>query len=862
MDQDPTTRPDRVDPRLRTYGEEIKKLQKAYGYKSLQELIRELPDNTTLTEASLNKLLNGRSGSNWFKAIPDIAMAMALRHRKIYPKDKWKDLASIAEEITTTIFGDPAKDAYKETTPAIYSFQNLTAPRVHSQYADDFLNAKSPTLSDIAANFDIIRTQYTETTGLKNRVFEAFNGAPRTYLFTLSGKSGSGKTVISMRLAFDCIEANYKVYHLPLDFASPIALSRQIQEIAHREKTPILFIVDNALRLMKHQINLVDVFKSIVEPSVPIIILGIEVSRITPPIAFTPTPKDGQNTQHWTIGELTDSELNTLVDHIVTLETSRRVAEVRCNLSKELRLKLCGDSRNRAPAVALLVLRYGQSISEILIAEFESIEGSIARDLFTYVITFSGLSLNIPTSCFSRIIKNSRTTEPSIWSNLERIASVKEGRIGLRHDLFFRHIAPHAIPKSLDRTAIITRVISFLSDNNSLEDDFANELFGKVRAIADLLFRDEEAIRQLIQEGMSLAQEEIPEAWKSNWLVCLGRLEKNVIFDHNLAESCFSEAIRFNSFNKFAHRERSWNLLRAGEIDQAEIAARMAADTFPNDVETLIQSANVLQYTTESGFDYAGNLFTQATQIDPNNIEAGKLKDRYEDAAAYRHYITKEWGDLQEDILEKLKAPWFIWRIRKGENSARTNRAIKGKLGSLIRDPVGDQDQAREISRIAIGANDNFIKSLVSANLARIHFIQWYQNGEAIDFIETENLFLAALSNAPLEPFIHTWYGTFVKEVKGDTSMAETIYRKAIALAAKHKQADGSKPFEDHPMLLNNLALLLIQQARMELNRKAALDEAESLLLRAIKKGQTLATKFTWHYDTFEDLRRLRSELM
>jgi hypothetical protein len=62
-------------------------------------------------------------------------------------------------------------------------------------------------------------------------------------------------------------------------------------------------------------------------------------------------------------------------------------------------------------------------------------------------------------------------------------------------------------------------------------------------------------------------------------------------------------------------------------------------------------------------------------------------------------------------------------------------------------------------------------------------------------------------------------------------------------------------------MLLNNLALLLIQLGRAESNQKKKLEEAENLLLRAIKKIEETKSRFLWPYDEYEELKRLKSEL-
>lgn len=853
--------PDRIDPRIRSYGAEVKTMLKELGFRSQQSLLQALPYDIRYTPETFRNLLRGRPDGDWFNAYQAIIRVFAERQMEMLPSAKSEGLEATENKIRSRVFGDAPPDVGPPDPAIAPSFRHLILPEEAATHADDFLDVKTPTLTDIAAHFDVPRSVYTADDGIRNRTMAALGGESANYLFTISGPSGSGKSVVSLRLAFDCLESGYSVYTLYVDWLSPVSLSHQIREAVRRDGKASLFIIDGAAHLSRGETSLLDVYKSLGEMPVPVVLLGVEAWRLLLPDDTNDINRSDTLAYHWSIGRLHDKELGQFVDHVINLELTNRVREVRCILSREARLALCAEDRDRFPATALLMFRYGRSVSEILVEEFTSLKGSFARNIYVYLITFAGLTLDVPRSAISRIVRQEKIREPDFWDRLNRVTSEKDGCVGLRHRLFFRYIAPHAIPSRFDRAANIVSVLLSLSDEVPAEDDFAQSLFGRNKPIANLLTRDEAAVRHLIQEGREVSLVELPEFWRSGWLTCLGRLSRIVLLDHETADACFSDAIRANPSNKFAHRERSWNLLHAGKPDQAEETAREAVSAFPSDVPTLIQSATVLQYTSEAGFDYAGELFEAALKIDPENDEVIEKQDRYEDAKSYRTYITKEWGDLEDEILERLRAPWFIWTVRKGVGSSRSNQAIKGKLGGLIRDPLGDIDEIREVAGTVRQSSDKLTRALISANLARAEYVQWYQSGVETDSDRIEKMFVQAMKDAPKEPFIRTWYGTFLKEVRKDLVSAEKQYRESIDLASRYKHRNGARPFENHPMLLNNLALLLIQIGRSESEPHKKFKEAENLLLTAIAKIEETKSRFLWPYEEYEELKRLKIEL-
>lgn len=844
----------RVNPLFRAYGDRITELVYEEGFATLGQFWSYLASNPQrnphVAQGTFMHLLNGRRNSTWERCYEAIILALAeKRLRRLASGTLESNQASIRNRIYTG--GDTVSERTEYDIGP--SFCRLESPGAPAAKADDFLDVKAPTLADMWADFDIPRNIYTrELNGIKTRTLSALaaTGAD-PHLFTISGPSGSGKTVVSMRLAFDCLQAGYDVFSLQLDWSSPIALAQQIRDLVARSSRPTLFIFDGAARLERSGLSLLDVYRSLAHISHPVVLLGIETWRLFP----VGNGADGATHAHWPMDALTADELDRLVDQVIRIECSGKVDNIRCDLSRQDRLNLCVNDRDRSPATALLMFRYGRSVDTILLEELRSLGEGLTRDVYVQVITCAGLDLDIPETVIARRLRQATNRPTDFWQKLKQITATRENCVGLRHRLFFRYIAPHTIPDINDRATHLLDIVSLLSDEQQAEHQFAQALFSKIKPIGTLLRRKEVAVRLFITQGLEMAPG-LSEEWRSDWLTCLGRLAKNVLDDHETAEKCFVAAIEADDFNKFAYRERSWNLLSWGRYDEAEQAARKAAGMFPGDTQTLRMSAMVLQYTGESGFTYANDVFNAAVRLDPTNEDVVRWKDRYDEASALRKYIpTIDMIDAK--FLKVLHAPWFVWKIKKGLGSTECKQEINRKLTALLQDHLVDTDQ---LTGLSAAAGTDFARALIKANLARAAYVQWQNDGVETDFEAIESMFKEAMQDAPSEPFIKTWYGTFLKEVRENMIDAEEAYRQAIKIAKDKGRKPGAVAAPVHPMLLNNLALLLIKKARTAYPN-GYLKEAKRLLERAVETIEETGSKFRYPYDELDKLKRLMAEL-
>ncbi|MGH8628863.1 MAG: hypothetical protein ACREYC_27610, partial [Gammaproteobacteria bacterium] len=138
---------------------------------------------------------------------------------------------------------------------------------------------------------------------------------------------------------------------------------------------------------------------------------------------------------------------------------------------------------------------------------------------------------------------------------------------------FYRHLSPALIPNAHDRADIIGSVITHADPDNPLDDQLVLELFGRPKRIAEVLHRDKAAIAAWISDIVSNCIDKMPSQWQKHAYTCLGQIERNNLTDFEAADRFFEAAISCDRRFGFAYRQRSWNLLHAGKLPEAEKSA-------------------------------------------------------------------------------------------------------------------------------------------------------------------------------------------------------------------------------------------------------------------------------------------------
>jgi len=165
-----------------------------------------------------------------------------------------------------------------------------------------------------------------------------------------------------------------------------------------------------------------------------------------------------------------------------------------------------------------------------------------------------------------------------------------------------------------------------------------------------------------------------------------------------------------------------------------------------------------------------------------------------------------------------------------------------------------DIELENEIKAIEISRGDKHLRALIKSNMARSLYQRWYEEQDSdLDLELVEALLRDAITLWPDEPFAHCWLGTFLKETRRDFVGAMNEYR----IAWKASKRAGSEQVVDHPLILNNMALLKMDLVREKKEpSQTGLNEAWRYLSIALKKSSD-HPDFTWPSRTKLDLEQL-----
>ena len=343
------------------------------------------------------------------------------------------------------------------------SFRKLELSESHTPEPTRFFDAFPPSVADIAAGYTVSRQEYTQD--LKEKVFSHWK-ENEPFCVILSGSAGSGKTVMSLQLAYDCMVQDIGVYRLLYDWRGADPLSTQIVALKNRDPSAYIFIFDNAGSLIRNGVRVSDLISSVQEYEVPVCLVFIE----NWPLVGSPDPSRGASGK-WvhrvTLDAFRPNELGQFVDRILQLEASGQI-EARSTLSRNERLEKLSTRRNSLPAVALPMLRYGKEISSILEAEFNSIQDTSVKFAYGLVILFACVQRRVTATLLENVVD----VTAGFWSRLSAVTQEEDGMVSPRHFLFGPLLLPLAIPDARDRMNGLISILEAVDGSNSEIRDF------------------------------------------------------------------------------------------------------------------------------------------------------------------------------------------------------------------------------------------------------------------------------------------------------------------------------------------------------------------------------------------------------
>jgi tetratricopeptide (TPR) repeat protein len=717
--------------------------------------------------------------------------------------------------------------------------------------ADEFFNAVPVGLSAISESLDIDRDQYS---ALLHSVDEALEGAG-SHPILLTGVAGAGKTVLLDRLAHDKIASGVSVFRCASALVDRQTLIQAVRQVRLRATCPILFVFDNSNFLFEREVTIKEIEALATEEHRFNAAIVLSENWMVRRESATFLDYQQRGRPGHIVSELSQREVMDLVDRIEKYEKSGGIKEIRCTLPKESRLKLLVTRSDRLAIVALLKLRYGKNVDEILHDEYESISSEEVRGVYRDTIILSSIRLSYPEAILHRNL-GSALSNPDTTAALRSLLRLEEDGFHPRHPALTRTLLTAIFP---DRAARALALFGFLMSLNLNERVDREHFFSfaarpsAARAIFGLFDGNTEVMRSLLADLEGRESFFASHQMLVPLFGLIGSLHKDVLGDLVVAAGWFERAYALDQYNPYVLRQMGWTCLKLGRLKEAESYARESTEKWIDDGRTLSDAAFILSWCSRQGFRDAGALYQRAVELDSSDPALLRRVERYQDAKAIFEVMSSE--EIPDLVLEELGAPSFIWRVRRHARRQYKSAVLRELSRNLQRENQ-DLDEINEAIEAAGTVGDARLSGLLKANIARAEYERWYKSSAPIDRDEVRSMFRLASERCPDDPFVHCWFGTFLKEVDDDYSGAMAEYERALAASRSSKNDN----FVDHPMIHNNIALLIVDGVYKRTVAPTELVRAQLSLEIAIKRMGSHVPDFTWPLATMESLRRLASD--
>lgn len=718
---------------------------------------------------------------------------------------------------------------------------------VPNMKADRFYNGFAPTWENLAADHDIDRDVYTTDVGLLNHVLDRLDGKTEISTLALLGVGGTGKTTLLRRLGFDVAKKGYLVLKLRDDWmVANASLSKQIKDVVREADVPTLVLLDNCADLVFDR-NLFQATFRELETTKPVVLgLAEQPDRWNSAIKHVSFLTRNDNYSIFTIHHLLPSECELLVDRILRYEDDGTLAETYCELSRDERLSLCEDIADRQLLVAMMQMRRGAQFRNIIIGEYDRVPMPEAKEAYLLTCYFQRYRLSLPIDLLLRsLLVKSPMAVQEFRESSEGL--FLESGLGLspRHSLIGRTVAQHGLNEPEARKAALSLIISNLALDQDVEQRIFLRLFtgqNVYRHVVGELGRRVDTVRGLYREIRTAHSSAGPHQLKfidtSQGLAerLLGSIEASRLF--------LTHAIKLDPEYAFAYRQLAWLEHTEGNWAEAATWAIKAAELAPDNFLCNYHAGRILTFNTTGNFRKAKRYLELALESEPLDTRVQKAWVDYSDADRMLSYFQglREDALIPEDVYIELRPGLTFLRTLHGPQSKEFRKKLLGELRYMEQETRGDLEDLYEKIRDVKYAKDPILRALITCNIARLQYLGWYNQRESIDVSEIEKLFLLSLDLNKNDPFTHCWYGTFLKEVQKDFTRASFHYQKALDIGNQW----NSNWMHDHPLFLNNLALLMMDEIQLGKRPKEFLLEARNLLTKAVTRVEELGSDFHW----------------
>ena len=740
-----------------------------------------------------------------------------------------------------------AQDLVKATFP----FIEITNEFAEDVSGDQFFNAIYQGIGAISRSFDIARIGHSEI--LKSRLSKDVANTTPWHMHYIGGRSGSGKTILLDRIAYDAMINGFSVFRCPTGYVDSQSFFERLHNTLLNSSSRVLIIFDDALKLGQRGVRIEDIAKmtpSVEGQQVTLVFAANWQSQSSSlPLHLDPTERKRRLD---TVSVLTASEVGALVEKVCWAERSGVIQDVRCTLPEAQRADLLVDDRDRLMLFALLKLRYAKNVREVLREEYLSIDEQSSRDLYTQITIMDALGCPLPKSILGALLPDISY----VSKKLRDLINIDESRVHLRHPLLVTHTLDIVCEDIEIRPDLLSAILLKLVRGGRSEKSVLLEFFvaeRQAQRVSNFFKRCRESVITYLDTLFNHATEFSDCGLGAQFFGHLGTIEKDVLLEYGQAADRFEAALDIDPENVYCAKQLAWALLKHGDLPGAEKQARIAVAHFPDEPELISDCAYVMSWCTSEGFSDATGLYSGLMTLQPDDEVLARRFERHLEGVEIARLSSGAFGDYQ---YKEMRAPSFIWRVRR-HAVKQYKRSLFGRLSGALRDSDVNAELLEEISQLELGGADAGLKGLIEAHSARQLYERWYHDQDQIDLDDLERRFKRAIKASPQEAFVPLWYGTFLKEARNDYEGAEREYDAARQIAKDSKFPD----VVEHPMILNNMALLFMDSVyTQKKSAEVGLKNADILLNLAMERMDQTKSRFRWPIDTFARLQAMASE--
>lgn len=742
-----------------------------------------------------------------------------------------------------------------ELAEIIPSFE-LVAPNM--EHDDDncelFYSGWQPTWANLSSSRDIIRSIYSGPGGILQTAIDGIkllgDQAPRPVGIMLSGVAGSGKSVILHRLAYDLAQMGRTVIRLRSGayWNATHSLSMQIENLLGHIDGPLSIMMDDISDFGGAEFGALAAFVRDVAPLNVFLMLGDQSDRWWITRRNLSLLKPTSSLKEFCVTHLNNIECESLVDRILQYETEGLIAK-RCGLNREQRMQYASGVAERQMLVAMLQMRFGNKFEDIIIREQKRIPSEKGQELYIWVSYLQVLAIHPPRRVLVSAMEIARADEVhDLELSTTGILISKNNSVYTRHLAIARVISGNCVVSPNKKIEILSALLRYLYFSDPEEVLWYQQYVKMLpkKLIAEL-GSNWELIKNFYADSGSFVKKNGGLEYKY-LLIAEGRTSKRLQKIVS-ARQAFTKALDVDPTFSFVWRQLAWLEHDEGNWSEAANFAKEAVEKSPHSYVSQLHCGIILTFGLISTFFQAEAYLRNAILLDPDPHEADEMLSRYLEAkkilSVYR--VSGEDAFLPNFVIDVLKPGWTFLRNVYGVNSKQAKRRLN-QGGGIMTSRQGSPGDEKE--------DDSLMRGILLSNSARTKFERWYKGESEEDLDEIEGLFKESLELGPHDPFTHCWHGTFLKEARGDFDGAAAAYDTAVSLSR-----DGNDNTSlDHPMFLNNIALLIVARVQAGLAPREELQRAKLLAEEALSKQGAYESGFHWPSETISICDRLIQE--